>query len=147
MHLEKAIELATKAHEGQKDKGGEPYILHPLRVMMEMDTDEERIVAVLHDALEDGSKAVRDYIRQNLRQELLVDLESLSRNSDYHPYSYTYLDFIKKIAIYNYPIAKKVKIADIKDNLREDRRKNISVDLVDRYERALAILEGKSEAT
>lgn len=51
--LNKAIILATTFHTGQKDKAGEPYILHPLAVMLKMDTDEERVVAVLHDILED----------------------------------------------------------------------------------------------
>src|SRR5688572_13624153 len=51
--LERAISIAAEAHAGQVDKAGAPYILHPLRVMMAMDTDEERIVAVLHDVVED----------------------------------------------------------------------------------------------
>ena len=51
--LERAIQIAAEAHAGQVDKGGAPYILHPLRVMLTMATEEERIVAVLHDAVED----------------------------------------------------------------------------------------------
>lgn len=51
--LAHAIALASEAHQHQKDKLGEPYILHPIRVMMRCDTDEERIVAILHDVLED----------------------------------------------------------------------------------------------
>jgi len=53
--LEKAISLAVTAHEGQVDKGGNPYILHPLRVMLSLRTAEEMIVAVLHDVVEDCS--------------------------------------------------------------------------------------------
>ena len=52
--LEKAIEIACRAHQGQRDKAGAPYILHPLRVMLQLDSIEERIVAVLHDVMEDG---------------------------------------------------------------------------------------------
>jgi guanosine-3',5'-bis(diphosphate) 3'-pyrophosphohydrolase len=49
-----AIMIATKAHDGQFDKAGKPYILHPLAVMAQMDTLESKIVAVLHDAIEDS---------------------------------------------------------------------------------------------
>jgi len=51
--LQQLIAIAAKAHEGQVDKAGAPYILHPLRVMLRLRTDEERIVAVLHDVVED----------------------------------------------------------------------------------------------
>ena len=53
MNLEKAIKIAVEAHTGQVDKGGNPYILHPLRVMLSLDLEEERIVGVLHDVVED----------------------------------------------------------------------------------------------
>lgn len=51
--LERAIEIVAKAHTGQHDKAGQPYILHPLRVMLRVQGDSERIVAVLHDVVED----------------------------------------------------------------------------------------------
>ena len=60
MNLEKAIKIAVEAHTGQVDKGGNPYILHPLRVMLSLDTEEERIVGVLHDVVEDC--APKDYM-------------------------------------------------------------------------------------
>ena len=53
MNLEKAIKIALEAHTGQVDKGGNPYILHPLRVMLSLNSEEERIVGVLHDVVED----------------------------------------------------------------------------------------------
>jgi len=53
MNLEKAIKIAVEAHTGQLDKGGNPYILHPLRVMLSLNTEEERVVGVLHDVVED----------------------------------------------------------------------------------------------
>jgi (p)ppGpp synthase/HD superfamily hydrolase len=53
MNLEKAIKIALEAHIGQVDKGGNPYILHPLRVMLPLNSEEERIVGVLHDVVED----------------------------------------------------------------------------------------------
>ena len=51
--LEKAIQIAARAHEGQKDKAGQAYILHPLRVMLRTGNDTERICGVLHDVIED----------------------------------------------------------------------------------------------
>src|SRR5689334_15268599 len=51
--LERAICIAATAHQGQTDKGGAPHVLHPLRVMLAMSNDDERIVAVLHDVIED----------------------------------------------------------------------------------------------
>ena len=63
--LERAIQIAAEAHSGQFDKGGEPYILHPLRVMLRMQSNEERIVAVLHDVVEDS----RDHSIETLSQE------------------------------------------------------------------------------
>ena len=53
MNLEKAIKIALEAHIGQVDKGGNPYILHPLPVMLSLNSEEERIVGVLHDVVED----------------------------------------------------------------------------------------------
>lgn len=54
MNLQRAIEIAAEAHREQTDKAGAPYLLHPLRVMMLLETDDERIVGILHDVVEDG---------------------------------------------------------------------------------------------
>ena len=65
--LEKAIEISNNAHKGQRDKAGKPYILHPLRLMLQMATEEEMIVAVLHDVVEDSSltlQKLRDWSLQ-----------------------------------------------------------------------------------
>jgi (p)ppGpp synthase/HD superfamily hydrolase len=56
MNLDKALEIAVAMHAGQQDKAGAPYILHPLRVLVHMATDEERIVAALHDVVEDSQR-------------------------------------------------------------------------------------------
>ena len=53
MNLQRAIEIALEAHKGALDKEGNPYILHPLRLMLQMDSEEEMIVAILHDVVED----------------------------------------------------------------------------------------------
>ena len=58
--LIKAIDIAVKSHSGQLDKAGELYILHPMRMMMKMNTEEEKITAVLHDVVEDSDVTIND---------------------------------------------------------------------------------------
>ena len=70
--IEKALQIAAQAHEGQKDKGGEPYILHPLRAMMSVQGEEAQIVAVLHDVIEDTSVTADD-LRQAGFSDQIVD--------------------------------------------------------------------------
>ena len=65
MNLEKAIKIAVEAHTGQVDKGGNPYILHPLRVMLSLDREEERIVGILHDVVEDCAPENYKWDREN----------------------------------------------------------------------------------
>ena len=60
MNLEKAIKIAVKAHSGQVEKNGDPGILHPLRVMHSVSTNEEKIVAVIHDVIEDSKVTFKD---------------------------------------------------------------------------------------
>src|SRR3546814_3452405 len=79
--LDQAIILATRAHAGQIDKGGAPYILHPLRVMLGCQTEEQRIAAVLHDTYEDGGITI-EYIEEHFRsEEHTSELQSLMRIS------------------------------------------------------------------
>lgn len=77
--LEKAIAIATKAHAGQVDKGGEPYILHPLRVMMAVESIDEKIVAVLHDVVEDSDITLQDLAREGFPMKILTPLASVTK--------------------------------------------------------------------
>lgn len=77
--LERAIEIAVRAHAGQKDKGGEPYILYPLRVMLRMRTEGERIVAVLHDLVEDSNFTIDDLRLEGFSKEVIEALEALTK--------------------------------------------------------------------
>ncbi len=77
--LEKAIRIAAKAHEGQVDKGGKPYILHPLRLMLSRTSQEEMICAVLHDVIEDTDITI-DYLKnEGFSEEILSALDALTR--------------------------------------------------------------------
>lgn len=115
MNLDTAIKLATDAHAGQVDKSGEPYILHPLRVMLAMKTEDERIVGVLHDVVEDTNITADDlYWVHGFKMEVVKPVCLLTRAK-----GEAYFDFISRLA--PDPIARAVKIADLKDNLDPSR--------------------------
>ena len=115
--LEDALLYAVKAHKGQRDKSNLPYILHPLSVMLQMDTDEERILALCHDIAEDTSKSPRDVAYDlGMSDEWATWLAVLT-----HEKGEPYLDYIRRIK--PYPIAVKVKLADLEHNL--SRLKNL----------------------
>ena len=112
MNLAKASEIAASAHSTQKDKGGSPYILHPVRVMMSLNTEEEKIVGVLHDVVEDSEDWDFDRLRkQGFAEDIISALKSVTKQSDAENYE----AFIERAG--RNQIGRNVKIADIKDNL------------------------------
>ncbi|MCG7407382.1 GTP pyrophosphokinase [Paenibacillus sp. ACRRX] len=113
-NISKAIILATKAHDGQVDKGGNPYILHPLRVMLKMKSEEEKIVAVLHDVLEDTELNSKELLELGLSEDTVFAIECLTRHKDE-----SYIEFIQRLK--SVPVARSVKIADIMDNMNLSR--------------------------
>ena len=117
--LDKAIRIATVAHEGQKDKAGAAYILHPLRVMMTLSDETERICAVLHDVIEDTDITIEDLWNEGFSKDILTTLEFLSKRENE-----TYDSFIKRIL--NNKLACKVKLADLNDNMDLSRIPNPS---------------------
>lgn len=115
-----AISIAAHAHSGQFDRSGKPYILHPLSVMLRMDDDESRIVAVLHDTIEDTKLTIDELREDGFSEEVIAALELLSKESDDVPY----MPFIEKIK--TNALATKVKLGDIAENMREDRSPIVS---------------------
>lgn len=117
--IEKSLQIALAAYSGQKDKAGETYILHPLRVMGKMETKEAKAAAILHDVIEDS-----EYTAENLTEEgipgVVVDaVVSLTKKD-----GETYSDFIKRVSLNE--LATMVKIADIEDNINILRLAEIS---------------------
>ena len=110
MKIEKAIQLAAASHAGQRDKGGNPYILHPLRVMLRLKDERAQICGVLHDVLEDTSLTASDLRREGLSEDLLMTLLHLTKNNNED-----YDSFIDRVL--ENPLAVEVKLADIEDNL------------------------------
>ena len=127
--IEEAIRIAVDAHRGQKDRGGAPYILHPLRMMVRVQTDAERMAAVLHDVVEDTAWTLDDLRARGFPGEVLRAVDALTRRE-----GETYEDFIARAAAD--PVAKRVKIADLEDNLDLRRTGAVSdgdVERVNRY--------------
>lgn len=81
-----ALQIAAKAHEGQKDKEGLPYILHPLRAMMSLRGEEAQIVAVLHDVIEDTSVTVDDLRAAGFSEKVVTAVLCVTHQKDL-PYS------------------------------------------------------------
>ena len=138
MNLERAIEIAQEAHKGVKDKGGHDYIHHPIRVMHAMSNDQEKIVAILHDAVEDS-----DWTFDRLKEEGFEDsaIESLRYVTKYSEEE-DYQEFIKRAATNK--IATKVKIADIEDNLDLSRLGTLTekdLTRIEKYKKALKYLK------
>jgi (p)ppGpp synthase/HD superfamily hydrolase len=134
--LEKAIEIALRAHRGKKDKGGEAYILHPIRIMMLMESFEERIVALLHDVVEDSEVTLEDLMTVEFPVIIIEAVRLLTRK-----HRQPYEQYI--LALKTNKLASKVKLADLEDNLNTKRLKKIGVSdkiRLDKYKKAHKLL-------
>lgn len=109
--LNKAIEIATKAHEGQVDKAGQPYIGHPLRVMDMGATEDEKIVGVLHDVVEDSDWTFERLTAEGFSSEIVEALRCVTKLSESEPYD----KFIQRVK--TNLLAVNVKINDLTDNM------------------------------
>jgi (p)ppGpp synthase/HD superfamily hydrolase len=112
--IERALQVAARAHEGQRDKEGLPYILHSLRVMAGVEGDAAQIVAVLHDVVEDTPVTFEDLSTMGFSNEVMRALRLVT-----HAKSTPYADYV--VAAKADPIARQVKLADLRDNARLDR--------------------------
>jgi (p)ppGpp synthase/HD superfamily hydrolase len=136
--LEKAIGIAVEAHRGQRDRTGAPYILHPLRVMAGVDTDVEKIVAILHDVVEDTDWTFEKLAQEGFSQEIIEALECVTRRD-----GEDYEDFVKRSA--SNEIARRVKLADLEHNMDARRLSNVTekdVERLKKYVRAWRFLKG-----
>jgi (p)ppGpp synthase/HD superfamily hydrolase len=129
--LNKAIDIATKAHAGQVDKSGQPYIGHPLRVMSMGATNEEKIVGVLHDVVEDSDWTFEQLAVEGFSTEIIEALQCVTKLSEDEPYD----KFIQRIK--SNPLAVKVKINDLTDNMDIRRLAYISEKDVKRLKKYL----------
>ena len=117
--LEKALKIAVKAHAGQVDKAGKPYIFHPIRVCCKCFTDEEKIVALLHDTIEDTGITAEDLLSEGFPHNIVDAVLSVSRNEDE-----SYEDFVKRTRLN--PLGKAVKLHDLEDNMDISRLEEVT---------------------
>ena len=140
--LERAISLAAQAHAGQVDKAGQPYILHPLRVMLRVSTDEERIAAILHDVVEDTSVTLDQLATEGFSQTVLAAVLALTKLP-----GETRMEAASR-AVAN-PVARTVKLADNAENMDLSRIANPTEKDFARlkeYEQVRALLLGTNAA-
>ncbi len=119
------------------DKGGMPYILHPMRLMFQFSEKNLKIIALLHDVLEDSSFTENDLNNAGFSKEIINALIALTRKNEE-----SYQEFIERIAVND--LARLVKIADIKDNLDITRLSTLNdknIERIKKYHSALVFLE------
>ncbi len=125
-----ALRIAIRAHEGQKDKSGREYIMHPIRVAERCGDPMAKIVALLHDTIEDTDVKV-EYLRdEGFPEEIIDAVLSLSKQENEN-----YEDFVHRAS--ENPIGREVKIADLEDNMDIRRLKEITDEDVARLRKYL----------
>jgi (p)ppGpp synthase/HD superfamily hydrolase len=133
--VEDAIALAAQAHRGQHypSPEAEPYVFHPLRVMLRFTEPDEQMASVLHDAIEDTDLTLDGLVAAGYPASVVAAIDCLTQR-DSEPYE-EYLDRVASNAI-----ARRVKIADIRENLANNRRAPANpgnAERIRRYSRAL----------
>lgn len=140
--LNRAIVIAAEAHAGQVDKGGAPYILHPLRIMLAVHGTQAQIAAVLHDVVEDSGITLETLAAEGFDKDILDALEALTKRP-----GESRLDAARRAAAH--PIARVVKLADNADNADLSRIPNPTIKDYQRlqeYEKVRAILLAGEDA-
>jgi (p)ppGpp synthase/HD superfamily hydrolase len=128
--LGKAIGIAVAAHKEQNDPYGAPYILHPLRVMARVQTTREKTVAILHDVVEDTDWTFEKLRQEGFPQEVISALDCLTKRE-----KEAYEDLVGRAA--TNPLARRVKIADLEDNMDTRRMPEITDETKTRLEKYL----------
>ncbi len=128
--LEKAIAIAVEAHRGKQDRYGAPYILHPLRVMSRVATPEEQTVAILHDVVEDTRWTFEDLESEGFPRQVIEALKCLTKHE-----GEAYEDFVKRSA--SNLLARRVKLADLEDNMDIHRMRHVGDEEKQRLEKYL----------
>ncbi len=138
--LARAIAIAAEAHVDQREKSGVPYILHPIRIMLRMSTEAEMMVAILHDVVEDTPWTLDQLRKEGFPEEVVEAVDCVTRRE-----TESYAEFVER-ARYN-PVARKVKLADLEDNMDIRRLPDVtekSLERLKKYHQAWRSLQ-KSE--
>lgn len=135
--LELAIKVATEAHKGQKDKGGNPYIEHPKAVAARVDNLEHKIVAYLHDVVEDTEITLDDLAEMGFTNRIVNSVRLLTKTD-----KLTYEEYLKRLKADD--SAQHVKIADLRHNMdlsRIPEPTEKDYKRIEKYKRSLEFLE------
>lgn len=135
--LASAIKLCYEAHKNQVDKGGSPYYLHPIYVALNMESEEQKIVALLHDVIEDTEITIDDLRKKGFSEKIIEAVDAITKKGE------SYEEYLKKVK--DNELAKAVKIEDIKNNMDVSRLKEITekdIARIEKYKKALAYLLG-----
>ena len=133
----KAMKLCFRAHKKQTDKSGIPYVFHPIHLAEQMETEVTTVVALLHDVIEDTRYTLKKLKKLGFSDEALDALVLLTHNK-----AVDYMDYVAKIK--ENPIAKAVKLADLKHNSDTSRLDVVDEKALERrkkYQEAIAFLE------
>ena len=137
MTLKEAIALAEQAHAGQIDKGGEPYIRHPMRVMRSVRGLHAKMAAVLHDVVEDTGITLEELRRRGCPEAVVRAVDAVTKREG-EPLD----DYYARVAAD--PLALIVKRADIADNSSEPRLARLPREtaqrLREKYRHAIEVL-------
>ena len=137
--VEDAVAIAARAHKGQKDKAGAPYLLHPLRMMLRMETEAAMMAAVLHDVVEDTEWTLERLREAGFSDEVLEAVDCLT-----HREGESYQQFVERVR--TNPIARQIKIADLEDNMNVRRINQLGprdLERLEKYHRAWRVLTGE----
>lgn len=135
-----ALLVSFQAHREQRDKSGMPYVYYPFHLAEQMVDEDTTVAALLHDVAEDTDLTLDDLEKMGFGPRVMEALRLLTHSKDV-----PYMDYIRKIA--QNPVARAVKIADLRHNSDLSRLENVTNEdraRVEKYKRALAILEGGS---
>jgi (p)ppGpp synthase/HD superfamily hydrolase len=141
--LERAIEIAASAHRGHVDKAGQPYILHPLFLMLRFPDLDAMIVAVLHDTVEDSDLTLDGLKEEGFSDAVITAVDALTRREDE-----SYEDFISRLG--SNPLARRVKLADLEHNMDVRRIGSVTsedLERVEKYHRAWLELRKRDAAS
>ena len=136
----KALQISSRAHSGQTDKSGLPYILHPFHIAEQMTTETEICAALLHDVIEDTDMTPEELAAEGFPEDVLRTVALLTRDPEL-----PYLDYIRRLMAD--PLARKIKLADLRHNSNEARLEDpsaISSEKREEYKKALTLLENQS---
>lgn len=129
--LDKAALICVTKHAGQRDKMGCAYFQHPMRVAMHCTTDAEKIVALLHDTIEDTDVTPDYLLAEGFPREIVDAVLSVTKRE-----GESYEDFVRR-ASQNH-IGRVVKLRDLEDNLNALRLDHFDADMAARYNKYLA---------